>query len=96
MDLHHHIFRLMLGGRLYRAPITSDIERVLDYGTGTGIWAMDFADEHSNAFVTGTDLSPIQPDWVPPNCKFYVDDVENEWMFRPDEAFDLIHGRSMC
>lgn len=57
---------------------------------------MDFADEHQEAEVIGSDLSPIQPDWVPPNCKFYVDDVESEWTFGPDEAFDYIHGRSMC
>lgn len=96
LDLHHHIFQLMVGGRLYRAPIGSDVHRVLDFGTGTGIWAMDFADEHPEASITGTDLSPIQPDWVPPNCKFYVEDVESEWVFGPDEAFDFVHGRSMC
>jgi methylase of polypeptide subunit release factors len=31
-----------------------------DVGTGTGIWAIDFADQYNNAEVTGTDLSPIQ------------------------------------
>lgn len=86
----------MLGGRLYRAPIGVGVQRVLDYGTGTGIWAIDFADEHPSANVIGTDLSPIQPEWTPPNCKFYVDDVESDWVFPPDEAFDFIHGRSMC
>lgn len=95
LDLHHHIFRLMLGGRLFRAPIGKDPPRVLDYGTGTGIWAMDFADENPGSFVIGTDLSPIQPDWVPPNCKFYVDDIESEWIYSPTEAFDFIHGRGM-
>ena len=96
LDLHHHVFRLMLGGHLYRSPIPDGPQRVLDFGTGTGIWAIDFADDHPSAFVTGTDLSPIQPEWVPPNCKFYVDDVENDWVYRPDEAFDFIHGRTMC
>lgn len=96
LDLHHHIFQLMLGGRLHRAPLPADVGRVLDYGTGTGIWALDFADEFPHAEVIGTDLSPIQPDWVPPNCKFYVDDIESEWTFGPDQALDYIHGRSMC
>ncbi len=96
LDLHHHIFRLMLGGHLYRAPISAGVQRVLDYGTGTGIWAIDFADEYPAAIVIGTDLSPIQPEWAPPNCKFYVDDVESDWVFKPNEAFDFIHGRSMC
>lgn len=29
----------------------------------------DFADEHPGAEVIGTDISPIQPKWVPPNLK---------------------------
>lgn len=44
MDLLHHIYRLMLGGELYTAPIGSDPQRVLDIGTGTGIWAIQFAE----------------------------------------------------
>ncbi len=64
-------------------------------GTGTGIWAIDFADEFPSAIVIGTDLSPIQPTWVPPNCKFIVDDLENEWLYNSSEAFDYIHGRAL-
>lgn len=40
------------------------------------------------------DCSPIQPAWVPPNCKFEVDDAEREWTFRPNH-FDLIHARNL-
>lgn len=40
--------------------------------TGTGIWAIDFADEHPECEVIGIDLSPVQPSWVPPNCRFEV------------------------
>ena len=96
MHLLHHVFRLSLGGRLFRAPICSNPQRVLDIGTGTGIWAMDFADEFPSAFVLGNDLSPIQPTWVPPNCKFTVDDVEADWLYGPSEKFDYIHGRGMA
>jgi SAM-dependent methyltransferase len=94
----HHIFRLVLGGALYRVPIADGRpppERILDVGTGTGIWAIEMADEFPNATVIGTDLSPIQPGWVPPNCKFYVDDAEAEWNYPTDEHFDLIHGRGL-
>jgi cyclopropane fatty-acyl-phospholipid synthase-like methyltransferase len=95
LDLHHHIFRLCLDGALLAGPVPSAVQRVLDVGTGTGIWAIDFADEHPNATILGTDLSPIQPTWLPPNCAFYVEDVEAEWLYSPDEAFDLIHSRGM-
>ena len=40
---------------------------IVDVGTGTGIWAMDFADAHPESQVLGIDLSPIQPRFVPPN-----------------------------
>ncbi|ELR10711.1 hypothetical protein GMDG_04969 [Pseudogymnoascus destructans 20631-21] len=96
LDLHHHIFRLIIGGPLIRASIPPNPQRVLDLGTGTGIWAIDFADEYPSAFVTGNDLSPIQPTWVPANCKFVVDDIENEWIYQPGQEFDFIHGRGLC
>lgn len=96
LDLLHHVYLLALGGELTMAPLSEDIRRVLDFGTGTGIWAIDFADEHPNAEVIGTDLSPIQPSWVPNNCRFLVDDVESDWNYSSAEAFDLIHGRSMA
>lgn len=40
-----------------------------------------------------TAQSAIQPGWVPPNCKFYIDDAEGSWSF--DKPFDLIHGRAL-
>jgi hypothetical protein len=41
IDLQHHLWLLMLKNKLYLAPI-SNPQRVLDIGTGTGIWAIDF------------------------------------------------------
>ena len=40
------------------------------------------------------DLSPIQPDWVPENVSFVVDDIEHEagWTY-PENHFDYIHIR---
>ena len=56
LDLSHHMFLLLLGGRLFRSPITTKPQHVLDLGTGTGIWAIEFADENPSAQVIGTDL----------------------------------------
>ncbi|KAF7594821.1 hypothetical protein BBP40_008151 [Aspergillus hancockii] len=96
MDMLHHIYRLMLGGGLCRAPISQAPQCILDIGTGTGIYALDIADKFPSAEILGIDLSPIQPDWVPPNCKFLVDDVEDEWLYSDRKQFDYIHLRNMA
>lgn len=44
MDLGHHVYSLVLGGRSHLSPLGDNPQRVLDLGTGTGIWAMDFAE----------------------------------------------------
>ncbi|CCC12541.1 unnamed protein product [Sordaria macrospora k-hell] len=49
--------------------------------------------QYPGAHVVGTDLSPIQPDFVPPNCHFEVDDAEDEWIF--SQQFDYVHLRLM-
>lgn len=68
------------------------MQQVLDVGTGTGLWAIDFGDKYPSACVLGTDLSPIQPSWVPPNVSFQIDDCTQEWTFPPN-SFDFIHIR---
>ena len=53
VDLQHHLFTLTLGGKLFLSPIgdTKHLSRVLDAGTGTGVWAIDFADAHPETEV---------------------------------------------
>jgi len=94
LDLVHHIYGLLLDGKLLIAPIEKP-QRVLDLGTGTGIWAISFADEYPSAEVVGIDLSPIQPSWIPPNLKFELDDFEAPWQYAPN-SFDLVHARSLA
>ncbi|KAJ4388708.1 hypothetical protein N0V93_006167 [Gnomoniopsis smithogilvyi] len=66
-----------------------------DIGTGTGIWAKQFAREHPRSNVIGTDLSLIQPDDNnPPNLVFEREDSEEAWIF--GFPFDYIHWRLMC
>lgn len=52
------------------------------------------AEQYPSAHVIGTDLSPIQPDFVPPNCNFEVEDVTLEWTY-PLNKFDFIHIREL-
>ncbi|KAF4917434.1 Secondary metabolism regulator LAE1 [Colletotrichum fructicola] len=95
LDLQHHLFLLTFDNRLgYAPPNDPDWKgRVLDVGTGTGIWSIDFGDEHPDAEVLGFDLSATQPEFVPPNVYFEVDDLDNEWIY--SRPFDYIHIRGM-
>ncbi|SPO07434.1 related to methyltransferase [Cephalotrichum gorgonifer] len=89
-----NMWLLTLRGELALCPKVHGANRVLDVGTGSGLWAIDYADLHPDAEVTGVDLSPIQPSLVPPNCFFEVDDVEKEWTWT--KSFDFIMSRVMA
>nr|XP_036582006.1 methyltransferase domain-containing protein [Colletotrichum truncatum]KAF6790563.1 methyltransferase domain-containing protein [Colletotrichum truncatum] len=96
LDLQHHMFLLSFNDKLGTAPPNetgAKVGRVLDVGTGTGIWAMDFGDAHPEAEVRGIDLSAAQPEFTPPNVKFEIDDIEEPWTF--SQPFDYIHSRIM-
>ncbi|KAK3954005.1 methyltransferase [Pseudoneurospora amorphoporcata] len=90
-DMKHAMVK-MLCGRLYYAPIGSHPQEILDIGTGTGIWCIEMGDIFESANILGVDLSPIQPEWVPPNVRFMVDDIESPWL-HPRNYFDYIHTR---
>ncbi|KAL2014012.1 hypothetical protein VTN00DRAFT_1537 [Thermoascus crustaceus] len=92
LDMIHEMMMTMTGRKLFLAPIGESPQRVIDLGTGTGIWAIEFADEFPAAEVIGNDLSPIQPTQVPPNLRFIVDDFEDEWLYE-NQKFDFIHAR---
>ncbi|KAJ5929626.1 hypothetical protein N7454_006576 [Penicillium verhagenii] len=94
MDLAHHIWLLLMKGELYQAPVQNP-QKILDLGTGTGIWAIDIAEKFPEAHVIGTDISPIQPSWVCPNLEFVIEDFEDEWVYEP-ESFDFIHARLLA
>ena len=91
LDFQHHIIYNLLHQRLYLSPV-KEKQQVLDLGTGTGIWAIAFADRHPHAMVRGIDLSPIQPNLIPPNCEFMVDDFNKPW---EDKEYDFIFGRML-
>ncbi|KAI9807526.1 MAG: hypothetical protein M1825_005466 [Sarcosagium campestre] len=93
-DMKHQEMMLITDNRLHLAPISKTPHKILDVGTGTGIWAMEMADKYPSAEVVGTDLSPVQPKWVPPNLTFEIDDIESPWTYTPN-SLDLIHVRFM-
>jgi len=93
-DMKHAMCVNVMDGKLHCAPLENP-QKVVDIGTGTGIWAIDMGDEFPEADVVGIDLSPIQPTWLPPNVRFIVDDAEAEWVW-PANSIDFVHARHMC
>ncbi|GAB1316935.1 mRNA 3 end-processing YTH1 [Madurella fahalii] len=95
LDMVHQAYFRLLEDRLFLAPFHPDGKRILDIGTGTGIWPIHLGDLYPNAsLIVGKDLSGIQPQWVPPNVRFIVDDVELDWV--EPEPYDYIHCRYMA
>ncbi|KAM0273918.1 hypothetical protein ACHAQH_008122 [Verticillium albo-atrum] len=95
LDMVHHVFYRLVNDNLFLAPIDPTGMRILDIGTGTGIWPIHFGDLYPGAeLIVGNDLSPIQPEWIPPNVKFTVDDVELDWV--EPQLYDYIHCRYMA
>ena len=92
IDIKHHVMRLLCNGHLHLAPLDQP-KFVLDIGTGTGIWTLEMAEKFPNTTFVGTDLSPVQPEVVPNNVHFEIDDFEaKDWAW-PDNYFDYIHSR---
>ncbi|OLN85494.1 Demethylmenaquinone methyltransferase 4 [Colletotrichum chlorophyti] len=96
LDLQHWLCVMSFDGKLGLAPPNdegSQVQRVLDVGTGTGIWAIAFGDEHPDAEVIGVDLVPPKVEFVPPNVILEVDDIDEPWTY--NHSFDYIHSRMM-
>lgn len=52
MELAHAKYYALLDKRRYLAPIGDKVQKVMDLGCGTGLWAVDFADGHPSADVS--------------------------------------------
>ncbi|KAM0191652.1 hypothetical protein ACHAPI_008703 [Fusarium lateritium] len=85
VDLSHHYLTLLLEGKLFLAPIGDKVQ-------AQAYKISDFGDQYPGAEVVGTDLSPCQPEWVPPNVRFEIEDATEPWT-RKDNFFDFIHIR---
>ncbi|KAJ1309761.1 hypothetical protein OPQ81_006527 [Rhizoctonia solani] len=117
MDIEHRMMKFIMGGKNYVGPVVDALtkvpgiqRRVLDCGTGNGLWAIEMADEFDWVEVTGVDLAPVQPRKVPPNCvissdprtelfltpcSFELFDLDGQRLPYPDNWFDVVHARSV-
>lgn len=94
LDMQFWAIHEVFDHQYHFASIGDSPRRILDIATGTGTWAIDMGDHYPNATVIGTDLSPIQPLWVPPNVSFELHDcLQYPWQFQ--DRFDFIHTQTI-
>lgn len=63
----HKLVEVSLGGKLNLAPIMQNPQRILDIGTGTGIWAMEMGTSPTHSGNMKHSLVPVdgKPDaWI--------------------------------
>jgi len=87
----HEFWSILFDDRRILVPVKNP-KQILDIGCGTGAWAVELADEISESYVYGIDLSPVQPVYVPDNCIFILENILRGSSF-PDDKFDLIQSR---
>jgi SAM-dependent methyltransferase len=92
LDYQHHVLHLSIGSHSV-APLPQELTRILDVGTGTGIWAIEMARQYPRAQVIGVDIgtSSFKTD-LPENCVLQSGNVMEHLPF-PDQTFDYTHQR---
>ncbi|KAG5939530.1 hypothetical protein E4U59_003060 [Claviceps monticola] len=68
--MKHAMLMMLTKDKLLLSPIGDHPQEILNIGTGT------VGDRYPSAKVRGIDIAPIQPEWVPANVSFLVDDCE--------------------
>jgi len=92
LETQHWVMKCRFGDREHFAPL-KDPRRILDIGTGTGIWCTSMGNLFPKAEIIGTDLSPIQEHDAPPNVRFLIEDAaEDNW---GSHLYDYIHTRML-
>jgi len=65
---------------------------IVDIGTGSGLWAIEVAEEYPNTKVIGTDISPVQPIDGPANCEFQLENLLEGLSFDTGSV-EFLHSR---
>nr|XP_019048697.1 hypothetical protein I302_02471 [Kwoniella bestiolae CBS 10118]OCF27627.1 hypothetical protein I302_02471 [Kwoniella bestiolae CBS 10118] len=96
LECQHRVFKAVQADSNYLAPVHSSLfngARALDIGCGTGIWAIEMAQEFPKVEWIATDLAPVQRDSdLPDNLHFAQNDITQGLPF-PNESFDFVHSR---
>ncbi|CAO3573013.1 unnamed protein product [Mortierella alpina] len=98
LDAQHYIVRYCFQGN-YNVKLDRTAQlKILDVATGTGVWALEMAQEFPTAEVHGVDISPMYPTAktsdkpIPSNCHFRLCNVLDGLPY-PDNYFDFVYQR---
>ena len=86
--------RFLFDKKLFFAPLENP-RNILDIGTGTGIWAVEMAEQFPEARIKGWDLSFIQPVNAPSNVTWEIFDCTDDIWLRHPSSMDYIHVSMM-
>jgi len=103
LDVQHEAVKTSLYGKLHAAHTQYEEilaknpqASILDVATGTGIWAVEFAELYPEASVKALDINPIKLSAShPTNVKFYIQNAVKPLPTKefPPQSFDIIHAR---
>jgi hypothetical protein len=96
LDIFHKVFLLARDNQPLQVKLERKAPRIMDIGTGTGIWAINVAEEcFTDAQIMAVDLNQILPALIPPGVLPKQYDIEEPiW----DSLFtdcDFIHMRML-
>lgn len=99
----HQLSKRGMGNKLVLAPIDlNQPVRILDVGTGDGLWMSDLAADHPEATLVGTDIKSDHFTNIPnltPRASFEIQSMLEDYPSSWAASFDLAHVRymlSMC
>ncbi|WVQ94799.1 hypothetical protein IAU59_001882 [Kwoniella sp. CBS 9459] len=69
--------------------------KILDVSCGTGIWAIELAEQCPKVHVTGFDINPMWPSTtcLPENIRFEIRNILHDIPIEHQGAYDLVHCR---
>jgi hypothetical protein len=96
LDIFHKVFLLARDNKPLHAPIQRQAPRIMDIGTGTGIWAINVAEEcFTDAQIMAVDLNQILPALIPPGVLPKQYDIEEPVWNSLFTDCDFIHMRML-